>query len=286
MKNTTISRRGVVALLGATTALAACGETKVSKNGTVVGANGTVVDVFGRNPSWGREPNVDNWPEGNPAGLPTFAPYYITLVRISSSVPWKISVNHASFLLPKDKDGKPLDADARKAKAIEIFNEIAPKDKPRDRLSSTKDKGIYPRKGGAYAPNTDIVGFGEFGANQQTEIYIWIDAPTAVIDKSYVISFSPLSGTGKNADPNDSFFAKGLAESIQGGPLIVVRNYFSTYDDKTKKFSSRIIASPPNSGTKPANYAMNIHFSVPGDGMEMIPIVIDPNTGNGGGLEP
>ena len=279
MKNTTISRRGVVALLGATTALAACGETKASKEGTVVGANGTVVDVSGRNPSWGREPNVDNWPEGNPEGLPTFAPYFITLVRISSSQPWKISVNHASFGA-RDSAGKPLNADARKAKAIAIFNEIAPKDKPRERLSATKDKDIRPRQGGAYKGNTDIVGFGEFGANQQTEIYIWIDAPTAVIDKSYVISFSPLSGTGKNADPNDSFFAKGLMESIQGGPLIVVRNYFSTYNDDSKKFSSR------NPGTKPATYAMNIHFSVPGDGTEMIPIVIDPNTGNGGGLEP
>lgn len=247
-------------------------------------ANG-IVDTLGRNLPWGREPNVVDWPEGNPADLPTFAPNYITLVRISSSEPWKISVNHASFEA-KDNAEKPLGTDARKAKAIEIFNEIAPKDKPRKRLSAASGKKIYARKKGGHAGKTDIVGFGEFGADQQTEIYIWIDAPTASIDKGYVISFSPLTGTGENADPNDSFFAKGLTESIHGGPLIVVRNYFSTYDDETKTFSSRISASATNPGTKPANYAMNIHLSVPGDGTEMIPIVIDPNTGNGGGLEP
>lgn len=280
MNNTTMSRRGVVALLGATTALAACGETQSSKNGTSF-------DSTGRFPSAGFEPNVKDWPTGNPDGLPYFEPRYITLVIISSAEPWKIFVNHASFEA-LDQSGKPLSDDARQQKAIGILEEIASSGKKRKRLAeSNKDWKIYKRTRGGHKDLTDIVGFYEFGSNQQAEIYIWIDHNKAKIDPNYVISFSPKSGLGYDSAPNDSFYSKGLATTIDGGPVIVVRNYFCMHDEKaTPKFTKRnsSLTIPP--GTAQSVYAMNIHFSVPGEGNEMIPIVIDPSTGNGGGYEP
>lgn len=269
MDGNAINRRSAIAIMGATSVLAAC-------SGTGAPAPKPKLDIYGRNPSFGPEPNVDKWG----AGLPNFEPQFITLVRISSPEPWKISVNHASFDVSK-VDGKYPDETDRKKLALKLFSEVALKDvQPRKRLNAVTSGKLYKRHNIPHETDTDIVGFGEFGASQQTEIYIWIDTPKAVIDRNYVISFSPKTGTGKDADPNDSFFAKGLAESVYGGPLILVRNYFCTYDDSSKKFTSR------KPTTKPANYAMNIHFSIPGDGAEMIPMVIDPNTGNGGGFEP
>lgn len=280
MDNSTISRRGVVALLGATTALAACGESQPSKSGTSV-------DSTGRFPSAGFEPNVKDWPSGNPDGLPDFKPRFITLMVISSAEPWKISVNHASFEALDQKE-YPLSDDARQKKAIAILEEIANSGKKRKRLAdSNKYWKIYKRLRGNHKDLTDIVGFNEFGSNQQSEIYIWIDCDRAKIDPAYVISFSPKSGFGEDSASNDSFYSKGLATTIAGGPVIVVRNYFSTHDEKaTPKFAARnsSLTIPP--GTEQSVYAMNIHFSVPGEGSEMIPIVIDPSTGNGGGYEP
>jgi hypothetical protein len=289
------SRRSAIAITGigaAGLALAGCKEIQES--------SGTKLKTLGKYEPYGVEPNLANLPDQKvPDEFPEFKPDYITIVRISSRSEWGLTVNHASF------EAKYLNRDGRLKLANEIINYIAQEGQKRMRLKSASAKfKNHKRSAGKFKDETDIISFAEFGSNQQVEIFVWLDDQSpgnpatkgdVKIDPKYLISFSPMTFENAKANPNDSFFARKI-EIIDSnkiplnGAFFAIENYFCTFNEKTEKYE---VDEPQNSNDAPKMFAMNIHFTVPNtdeypqpDSLKRIPMVIDPDTGNGVGYEP
>ena len=265
MTNIKLDRRSLVAVAGAGM-LAACSKSKQSGP----------LNFNGRPEPYGLDPNIPNMPNGLPAGLPSFSPNWITLVRVSSSKAWEFEINHASFA------SNGMNADARKDTAIAIFRKTL-NGHQRWRFSSPNlnplPASIYKRQT-TYPGEIDVPSFDKLGANQPTEIFVWYDDPRAELYADYFISFTPFNSEGKPTKPNDSFFAARVTQPLLPGPLVRIRNYFCDYDDPTHKFTPR---AP---GSTERLYSLNLHVKVPGSGGKTIPLIIDPDTGNGSGWEP
>ncbi len=242
---------------------------------------------------FGLEPNEALWIKqsgGLPKGLPAFNPVYITLVTISSDHPWDLSVNQASF---GDMSGM-TDAE-REAMATFLFQDSLRNGKRFRNIPRTgkgpagKPYQIYERERPAPPRSgdpkvVDIDGFEYFGSNQQVEIYFLIDAAPGTgvtIDPAALISFAQRTTKGKDAAKNDRFFAREVSGHGLPGFLIAVRNYYCTFDEASCGFD-------PNPGPDEVLYAMNVHFALSGKGpnKDPIPMLIDPDTGNGMGWEP
>lgn len=285
-----ISRRGAIALAGMGTAgLALAGCDKSQKGG------GTELKTFGKYEPYGIEPNLANLPgQQVPAEFPTFAPEYITIVRISSRSEWGLTVNHASF------KAKGLDRNGRLKLASDVIKDIAPGAQTRKRLKQANPSfRPHMRATGNFMNETDIVSFADFGSNQQVELFVWLDDQSpgnpaikgdVQIDPTYLISFAPMTIASKRAEPNDSFIARPVSIGGLNGAVFAIENYFCTYNTESLKYE---VDRPQQAGATPKIFAMNFHFTVPNTdlnpqqhSLKRIPMVIDPDTGNGVGYEP
>lgn len=277
-----VTRRNLIIASGATLALGACsagGGEKQSGSATDRGPRGT-------DPSYGDNPNV-----GFPKEPQPFAPKFITLVRITSAGAWEISANHASFSITE------TDYNARKQLAAKIFGRF--KDdksaKPISRFAELKDATneykIVPRKndGGTRSDGPapyDRLDFDGFNFGGQHEIYIWFDTPKVTLvsskdGKPQLISMTRQRTDGSSTNLNKSFYAENFEPQVSvapiakpDGPVMVVRNYF-------RDENANAIKDGPGLA-----YSMNIFFNVKSKvGKDMV-MILDPDTGNGNGLEP
>lgn len=130
----------------------------------------------------------------------------------------------------------------------------------------------------------------EFGSQQR--MYVFVDNNTISFNKNTPVSFtpygafdSPFDGGPTTRDKNATFFnaeVKKLGNSTLSG--LYVENHFKDYKGNSMSSSSRktrysininLLACRPN--------IAKCDFDKPGD---VIPLVIDPDTGNGWGSKP
>lgn len=260
-----INRRVLIGATGATIALAACGESGSSddpkKTEKDEGPRG-FPENYGENP---------NFPKKDAA---EFGAQYIGIIDIRPSGGWQVDVNHAAFFV----GDKPTDGD-RFSKAIAAlegkraakktrFSDLTDTLKPYNRKKENKD-------------NYDSVNFDDLlGFKSQNELFIFIEGDVELAERA-LLSFTPLGFDLNPRDPNFTFFDARMIDKLKhpnlNGRMISVKNY------QTDEKGQPII----NDTKRPKRlYSMNIHFTVKGKGGKRIPMIIDPDTGNGAGNEP
>lgn len=277
-----ISRRGLVAMAGVGLALAGCKPSESSDGNS--SADKKRMNKMGGSTTYGANPRLGP-PDINASHWKTFEPEYIALLYIGFKSDQSMIINHASFKF-KGND------DERRDRAIALFDKIADKNITFAKLQN----GDEPRPG--YGGALDFTDFKHFGFKSKTEIFILLHQvglgkTTFGLDEEQLLSFGTRlleteqldDGAGGKyeehirADENYSFFnaASVPADKISKiapnlfGALIRVRNYVTNEHGPIVNTSRK--------------YALNIHYNVPGP-TDRIPMVIDPDTGNGTGNEP
>jgi hypothetical protein len=258
-----ISRRNLMAVAGATVAVAACGENAKQDN-----AKSPVVPTLGFPENYGKNPN-----KAKP-GDASFNARYIGVIDIRPSGGWKLDVNHAAF-----DCGEGADDAKRLTKAIDALK--GKRAFGKSRFKDLKDDLLPFNRVRDGKDNYDSANFDALlGFKSQNELFIFIEGDVELTKNAY-LSFSPLGADLTGRDENHAFFdAREIVDArlnSSRGRLISVKNYMTDKDGKL------IGKDQP---TVSQTYAMNIHFTVPGKGGKRIPIIIDPDTGNGAGNEP
>lgn len=273
-----LSRRDLVVLAGAGFAASACSPQKANLvedcTAAIEAERGKQLLLASPGDPWGADPH-DSPPTGGKNAYPAFAPNYIALLYLGLGRDWVIRVNQASYALG-GKD--PLGI------ALSVFKTLT-KSSNRRFKDLENELGFPPYKRlKTNAGEVDTESFSHFKFASQTEIFIFIDHPVVDLDPALLISFGGLTQNGDQAAFNYSFFNAApvkdeeLGDLKGTGKMIRLRNYI------TKRHGEKITETN-------ITYAMNIHFTVPGitaDGKPAarMPMVFDPDTGNGTGHEP
>lgn len=187
-----------------------------------------------------------------------FAPNYI-LVAIIALENGSIYIEHAHF------DTKGLSEAERIKKAKDIIAGVYQTPGHRETLAK-----LGSHKGQAFRD------FKPFKFGSQHDIFFFIEGDDMGIAPENLVSFSQIDSTGSKVSENHSFFGAIEIPEMAGGRLIRLSNYFLKSD-----------GTPIGEGDGEILYSMNIHFNIPGSSKaSMIPMIIDPDTGNGQGNEP
>ena len=256
-----VSRRNFVALAGAGVALGACSDKGTSSSTT---AKKDDLKFLGGGDSWGElsdKKGAKHFPQvGN--DKVDFTPLHLCLVYLRLDA-GSLTAEHAYYKIAASK-GDPAGF-------------------ARSTLSKFKSDG-WPV--GVIRSSKD---FEEFKFGSQQILYFYIDnGPNVVFDPNYLITFTkygakegrpkwdnnknpPVETKPKQMDPNNAFF--NCAEVLPN--MLTLENWFTTKNGK--KFQD---------GDKPEEYSMNIHLKIKTPSGKFIPLVIDPDTGNGAGNEP
>ena len=204
-----------------------------------------------------------------------FTPSYLTIIVISSAGAWRLGANHASCGIDDPASNTP---DARLAQALRILKKVVPGRRKLSDLQPGKpdaEAKLFRHNDGSY----DRDDFVDLGFNSQHEIFVYFDSADVTLDNSQLISFGTKLSNGSPAAGNDSFFVSRVADSVLDGPLkgklIRIENYNTIFD------GSSYTRRPTDDPSKAARYALNYHVTLPG--RQPLPIIIDPDTGNGGG---
>lgn len=233
--------------------------------------------------SWGENPHDDH-PTGLNQHYPAFTPNYIAALYLGLYPNWTVRVNHASYSLPG------ADSAARLAKAASVLNDIVTSANPNARFRDFQaTQNPYRRVDNQ---QYDSVNFEKFRFWHQNEIFIYLhqvglqagQATGLTLDPKMLISFgarlqeTDANGNHLPAEMNYSFFnartvPTGVAAVDQVGKLIRIENF------TTDEYGDWVTAVDQS-------YSMNVHFTIPGNDGISIPMVFDPDTGNGTGNEP
>lgn len=268
-----LSRRSLFAIAGAGVVLAGCSRgtgQNDEKSAAVLGTN----EPYGFNP------------HALPEGLSQvpFAPDYLTIVRIASPGAWRFSANHASFGIDDPASNTP---EARLAQALRILRKVGPGRKFGALRPGKPDAEakIYRRTDHGSDPDSgyDIDDFSKFEFASQHEIFVYYDSQDVTLEDANLLSFSHfLTAGAKRASMNDSFVVSRVPDdqlpANLKGKLIRIQNY------NTIKEAGTFRRRDPAVATEKAEYSMNFHFTLPG--VKPIPLVLDPDTGNGYGGQP
>ena len=207
-----------------------------------------------------------------------FVPSYVTIIVVGSAGAWRFGANHASFAIDNPADNTPS---ARLAQALRILKKVVPGRRKLSDLQPGKpdaEAKLYRRTDGTF----DRDDFLDLGFNSQHEVFVYYDSADVILDNDQLISFGATLSDGSPAASNDSFFVSRVADAALNGPLkgklIRIENYNTIFDGSS--FTPR----PNNDVSKAVKYALNYHVTLPG--RQPLPIVIDPDTGNGMGSQP
>jgi hypothetical protein len=284
-----VSRRNFVALAGATAAVAACSkaEDKVQITNEPK-INMQTLDAFldekglGLN---GKNPHFDPTKPENPKPE-EFKPPYIVVAHIESRAPWHMKVNHAHYKTNlADLDNTP---EKRLEIALEILKqkidpekETSTKKRPK-RFKNITNPSVFDKGSSDYA---DYDGMKKIGFNSKHELFVFFESRQIALTSNRLIYFSKTRRDGVTvAEDNDSFFNARIvgdnevnnASSVKKlGKIIRIENHCIYEDGKTRV------------GQTEAVYSMNFVYMAPdGETGEYIPMIIDPDTGNGLGNTP
>lgn len=283
MHNNSISRRDALVVAGATLALSACGEASTVQESSirtpiktlspdeVTAATEAYAQSLGLK-KHGDGPNIDYPHKGKPE-FPTYAPDYFMIIFVGAYAPWSIYENHAVF---KYQNGKPAD---RFAEALKILKKKkAEPSKPFSNLGKVAE-GRWP--GQTTPAKRDHLQFDVLGFGSQHDIYIYFDhrSPGGKDEIQFdptlenVIIFSEYHFSGTPTAKNHSFYnlkkIEKTTSKLEEGTLFTLENWFT--DDYGK---------PINPGTQ-IHYKMNFLYT-----SNTVPMLIDPDTGNGTSWEP
>lgn len=259
-----LSRREMVVLAGGGLVAGASSANAINAPERVLTAPHRAMGI----PSlWGHRATDDA--ELIPALKGKFRPKFLTIVYINFPSAWNIEINHASWPI------SGLDHGDRRQKAVNILAR---------RLAGTRFKDM-PAPHLPYKRNDnskkEMESFEKFGFSSQSEIFIFFANPDIGLNLHWPVTFTEFSDTGQPRDTNYSFFNAQVVpqDELNGlaGRMMRLRNYVVDEEYQDLKFGN-----PDNNISR--TYAMNIHFGMPGN--ESVPMVIDPETGNGTGNEP
>jgi hypothetical protein len=260
-----VSRRNVIVLAGAGVLASACSGKPSGNDHRSPAENRGHGDIYGSPP--GKEKPVYLSPNPTNCPMAGYAPAFIAILFIDFPGGAKISVNHASFSTtdPSPEGNGRLE---QALKLIELRTNSA-------RFSDLNEPTIYPRTMGN--KGTDRVSFDDFDFKSQSELFIFFNSSDIELgkDRNWLISFTPYSSTGERRAPNYSYANAQVVTAIGNlkGKLIRVENHV------TDPFGCLLESTC-------AHYSMNIHFMMPLRDGGLVPMVIDPDTGNGVGYEP
>jgi len=265
-----ITRRNLLGVTGAGLALSACNGLRSSRR-----------HDFGFTP-YGTSPDFGDSPTAPPPAGRKFEPRHIALVHVEPLKDWEMLVNYTSLDLSSGNTDE-----TRLQRAADIFtakwNTVTSEKKARFRElkiskpNDYRDIHYFSKHGGVY----DYDDFENFKFESQTEIFFFFDSPHIEFG-SPLMAATQLTSNGSSCAPNYSFYGCVLVDendpALQGlrgkGRILRVRNYVTDKEGKTI--------------TTPVSYSLNIQLSVKNDGAGggRVPIIFDPDTGNGLGYEP
>jgi hypothetical protein len=279
MKND-VSRRNFVALAGAGVALAACGKDEDAASGnaacvtveddTVPGAANSDYKFLG----YPAIPYGDD-PHDRPAY--NFTPKFISILHVTDDGPWGYDINHAHFEIDENTDeaGRLSAAITRLQKKILAL----PRKK---RFGDITDQSLKPyvKKRYNVGEVCDYTKLEKIEYNSQNELFIFIESKKIALENGKLISFSNGLSDGTKAEENHSFYWATLVPQAElgaiknKGQMIRLRNYCRAADGTEQTDKPEL------------KHSLNIHFGATLKGGGFVPMVIDPNTGNGSGNEP
>ena len=271
-----VNRRNMITLAGVGALASACSAKSLANASTPFAENFILGrdEIYGsppgrQTPRYVANPNPVPRPPIRLPAKPTtcknanYAPTYIAILFIDFPGGGEISVNHASFSITTNTP------EGRLNQALAIIRART----TASRFSRMTESTIYERRTGAQG--TDRVTFADFGFKSQCELFIYFNSPKVDLNQDWLISFTPYSAGGQPTQPNYSY-ANAQAVAAIGtltGKLIRVENHL------TDPYGCLL-------DTDTANYSMNIHFVMKLTGGGTVPMVLDPDTGNGSGYEP
>lgn len=209
--------------------------------------------------------------DGTPYTKAFRAPY-ICVIHINFSEPWKIWINYASFKM----NGKYGDDD-RLGKAKEVLRERFDTTTA-DRPARFSELRRHPTHNGS-----DKLDFRRFGFKSKHELFFFFESTDIELTDKMLVVFTRMSNLHPEIpnDENLSFInaeivpEEEMEELHAKGRMFRMRNYMRDENgdiDWTKGHSR--------------DYSMNIHFKIKAGTNAWVPMVIDPDTGNGTGHEP
>ena len=278
-----ISRRELVAVASvAAAAVASCSNASSSTAATKSGNKLNLdkldkpYEMRGVFPTYGANPNVAPEYRSQPQPTVAFSPRHIAIIHISAAKAWQLEINHAHFSVD------PLLSDsARLARAITLIDKKGAK---RFMETTIQSDIPYKRKRPPHVDkDADYIDFQKLAFGSQHEVFIYFDTIDISFKRGHLITFAPNTYKGAQAYENWSFFDANVVPYDEMGKLkdkgrmLRVRNYYTTDD-----------GNPINDKADEILYAMNIHFEMRLNKTEnlFVPMIIDPDTGNGSGNEP
>lgn len=277
------SRRNFVALAtaAAATSLASCAKAKSE------GADQTVEDAVnldtldtpyefrGEFPTYGANPNhTPTYRAPIPETVP-FKPKHIAIIQIRSPKAWLLDINHAHFSVDENYTDQQ-----RLERAISLIGKKGASKKFRD-ISSLSDKPFVKQKPPSIGDSADYSNFAKLGFGSQHELFVYFEATNIAFKSGHLFTFAPKTHRGADAAENYAFFdAEVVPYSSMGnlknkGRMLRLKNYYT--DDTGVLIPEK---------AEEITYAMNIHVEMKIDEGDFVPMIIDPDTGNGSGNEP
>jgi hypothetical protein len=286
MSKIAISRRSALTAAGPTLAVAACGKQPKARAeeanvqamtaSEVTSGLKEFLQQLGVKPHG--KPPKEPYPFAGQAGYPTYEPGHFMLIYVASTKPWQIFANHAVFAykskVPKERMKQVIDLlELKKPNPLKPFSQ----------LSSDVADGLWP--GQTTPAKRDHLFFKNLGFGSQHDIFIYFDHKLDATDPdkdeilfdqtlANFITFSEHKFSGSGAAENHAFYnlrkvSKSAMAPIKEGTLFSMENWFTAQDGKTIPAGFD------------ASYKTNFLYFTNG-----IPMLIDPDTGNGTSWQP
>jgi hypothetical protein len=279
-----LSRRELVAVIGAGMAVSAC-----TAKDDGAGRNGTHKrDPLNKDTCGNEGLNPHDKPPAGSMNPSTFKTDYIAILCIELGDNWSMTINHGNFSLGANEKDDP----GREKKALVTLSESWKDEaKPRKQFKENNSHNPRNRKDGSVDDHSN---FEKFRFNQPIELFIYIyqrniGGSKSILPDGRLLSFGPymqqLNGNNVpfEATDNCSYFRARLV-NLSDYKKLDKHGFMFRVENWSRKADGTMV------GTAEVLHSMNIHFSIPLkdlDGNEIrMPMVFDPDTGNGTGNEP
>lgn len=273
-----LSRRDLVAVAGTSIALAACNKTGDTgkadscltiKDDTIPGTNNGPYKMRGY-------PAVPYGDDPHDQPPKEFKPAFISVLHIAANGLWSYDINYAHFEIQQNLN----DAERLEQAIIRLEKKISSPRKSSFGKISEQNLKPYVKMKTDVGKQCDYLEMEPLEFNSENEIFIFIESGKVGLDDKKLISFSNGLSDGSLAAENYSFYwarlvpQNDLGSIKNNGQMIRLRNYCLDAGGNSQ------IGKPE------LKHSLNIHFGAPLKSRGFVPMVIDPDTGNGSGNEP
>lgn len=284
-----VSRRNFVALAGAGAVVAACSpemKNAAATESAKVDFAGFNIDAFLKSAGLEAYGDPANFDKNNPPEADrSYAPPFILIAHLQSKAPWHFSSNHAHFEVSKFlNEGEQNDPKSRLRIALDILAHKL--ENNLDRFKDTQDTDEkkympYDRGSGVLA---DEISFQKLGFRNQHDIYVFFESRDVGLIDGNILYFKKKLSDGTDAKPNHAFKNARILNDDMIGPQSVVakKGRMILIENHVKDSSGNSLSNKPQH-----RYSMNFVYLAPDPNNEtVLPMIIDPDTGNGMGNNP